>query len=86
MGTTPQELVVDWRLGRSTMLVAEVQDYRDVEVDLAKALHLRRVLGDVLLLRWGRLSGNTVRSHHELLFVREHGPSGTWSAEDARRN
>ena len=86
IGTTPQEIVVDWRLGRSTILLAQVQDYRDVEVDLSEDLRLRRVLGDVLLFRWGRLSGRTVRTRHEVLFVREHGAAGTWSAEDARRN
>ena len=86
VGTTPQEVVVDWRLRQSTVIVAQVQDYRDMELNLSEDLRMRQILADALFFRGGRLSGAAVRTRHEVLFVREHGSSGTWSAEDARRN
>ena len=86
VGATPDEIIVTWRPWAEIELVAHAQDYRPMRLDLSEDLSLWRLTKEVLTLRWGQVLGLRVRTEHELLFIREHGHSGTWSAEDARRN
>jgi hypothetical protein len=86
VGATPQEITVVWQPWSEIELVASAQGYRSLRIALEDDLSLWGLTKEFLLLRWGRALGLRVRSEHELLFIREHGASGTWSAEDARRN
>ena len=86
VGATPQEITVDWRVRESFVLTAHAQGYRPLSIDLVHDLSVGQIIRDALMLRWKMLRGHRTRMEHELLFIREHGAAGTWSAEDARRN
>ena len=86
IGATPHALTVKWKPSQELILRAEAQGYRPLKVNLQDDLSIRKWVEDVFRFRWRRLKGTTVRTEHELLFIREHGPSGTWSVEEARRN
>ncbi len=86
MGSTPQELELSWSPFRDLELTAHAQGYRPMSVELSDDVSLSLLFREVLTLRWKRLMGRAIRSEHELLFIREHGASGTWVPEDARRN
>ncbi len=86
VGATPQELTVTWVPFKDLNLTAQSQGYRPLTVPLHDDLTLARVVRELLSLRWGKVRGQEVRSQHELLFIREHEESGTWTVDDARRN
>ncbi len=62
----------------------EAQGYRTIEVPLHKDARTLRPLGDLLLLKWRKMLGLKARRVHTLVLVPEHGPSGTWTPDDAR--
>ena len=75
-------LTVTWK-PRQEMVLEQSARISSVEIDL-KMICPSSVGYDVfgsLPIEW-----QNSPHEHELLFIREHGPSGTWSAEEARRN
>jgi hypothetical protein len=86
MGSTPKEIEVVWSPLSELELTVQAQGYRPMNVDLSDDLSMGRIFAEILGLRWRRLTGRAVRTEHELIFIREHGSSGTWLPEDARRN
>ena len=86
VGATPQELEMVWVPLKDLTLTADARGYRSVTLSLEEDLSLGLVVRELVTLRWGRLLGKSVRSEHEVLFIREHGEAGSWTAEDARRN
>lgn len=86
IGATPHSMTVTWKPRQELVLRAEAQGYRTLSVDLQEDLSIPKLVGDLFRFQWRQLNGTNVRTEHELLFIREHGPSGTWSVDEARRN
>lgn len=86
LGPAPQELVVVWVPFRPHKLQVSAPGYRTATVNLYRDVGPIRLLGELLWPpRWGQLVAQRPRSVHEVVMVRRHGRSGTWTAEDAQR-
>lgn len=82
VGYTPLDLRVPWGPGTGDVVSASVPGHRPLQVSVRQQTRLLRVGWQAL---WHPLVALGVRPpRDELLFVLvpEHGPSGTWSAED----
>jgi hypothetical protein len=82
VAATPTEIVVHWAPWHPR-LRAEVRmlGYREMDVKLGRGF-VWDWIGDVVTLRFGRLSGKTTRSEIDLLLVPVHEGAGTWTSED----
>jgi hypothetical protein len=83
VGASPVELRVWWVPLGHLPVHAELQGYRDLDLDLQGDLGPVRILGEILTFRVPRLLGLKPRSSHQVVLVREHGPVGTWTPSDA---
>ena len=84
LGQAPIEITYFWFPFRKFPLKAELNGYRTVNFDASKTISSRIILGDILHLRIQRLLGLKPRNTHTILLIREHGPAGTWTPEDAQ--
>lgn len=84
VGVTPAEVKVTWVPFKKIPVTVHAPGRRRVELDLSKDLGLLRLGWQGLTLQTGKLSGKVPRTTHRALFVRHHGPVGTWAAEDVR--
>lgn len=79
--STPAETTLRWRLFGRQLVTATAPGYRPLTVDLRRSevrwLHYPRDT----VLRPNRLTG-APRGHVELILVPDHGPTGTWTADD----
>jgi len=84
VGTTPCEFTTLWVPLRRMNVQLRLPGQRTTTFHLNDDTGPFRLLGDVLRpWRWARLVGAQVRTRHEVVLVRRHGRSGTWSPEDA---
>lgn len=84
IGVTPAEVTVKWMPYKRIPVKIDVPGRRSIVIDLAKDLSLTSLAWQGLTLQTGKLSGTTPRSTHRALFVRHHGPIGTWTPEDVK--
>jgi len=85
VGTAPIELTTLWLPFRDMSVEVQLPGFRGTVVDLSRDIGPLRATGEFLSLRWGRLFGFRARTVHQIRMIPEHGPVGTWSAEEARR-
>jgi len=84
IGVTPTEVTVKWVPFKRIPVKIDIPGRRSVVIDLAKDLSLMSLTWQGLTLQTGKLAGTTPRSTHRALFVRHHGPIGTWTPEDVK--
>jgi hypothetical protein len=84
IGVTPAEVTVKWVPFKRIPVKIDIPGRRSVVIDLAKDLSLMSLTWQGLTLQTGKLAGTTPRSTHRALFVRHHGPTGTWTPEDVK--
>ena len=70
-------LTVTWKPRQERCCVEA--GYRTLSVD-CRDLSIPKLVGDLFRLQWRQLNGTNVRTEHELLFIRRHGPwaRGVW--------
>jgi hypothetical protein len=85
VGSAPVELTTLWLPFRDMSVEVKVEGYRSTTVDLSRDVGPLRAAMELLTLRWGRLFGLRARTVHQIMLIPEHGPVGTWTAEEARR-
>ena len=85
LGNTPMELTLWWHPGRKLPLELRLNGYRTLPVRLDRSISLRVVTTELLLFRYQQLLGKKTRATHRFQLMREHGPAGTWSPDDAKR-
>ena len=83
VGVTPMERTLVWnplRRFRAVTATVALDGYRSVPIDLSNRVTMRRIWRDI----FGRsLRRTEPRFTHTVRLVDEHGPSGTWTREDA---
>ena len=84
LGVTPAEITVKWLPYKRIPVKLDMPGRRSVVLDLSKDLSLMGLAWQSLTLQTGKLSGQKARSTHRALFVRHHGPIGTWTPEDVQ--
>jgi hypothetical protein len=82
VGATPAEVVV-WSVpfSRPTARLT-LPGYRPAQIALRKDRHPLRRAWEFLTFRYKRAFALVPNAHHEVLLVPQHGPAGTWGAED----
>lgn len=80
----PAEVVVRWTMLRPQHAELRLRGYREMDVKLTRRVFWRW-LGDVALLRTGRLSGKKVRNEVHVVLMPTHDEAGTWNADDVNR-
>ena len=84
VGVTPAEVKVTWVPFKKIPVSVQMPGRRRVDLDLSADLGLLRLGWQGLTLQTGKLSGKVPRTTHRALFVRHHGPMGTWTSEDVK--
>ena len=84
VGVTPADVTVKWVPFKPIPITLDAPGRRTMELDLAQDVGMWRFSWEVLTLQTGKLSGRVPRATHRALFIRHHGPMGTWSPEDVR--
>ena len=84
VGVTPTELKVTWVPFTDNTIQLRMPKRRVVTMDLHDDFGVGRLTWEILTFQYGKLLGKKPRIHHRAHFVRKHGPSGTWSPEEAR--
>ena len=85
IGNTPMTMTMWWFPGRKLPVELRLNGYRNLPVRLDRGISTQGVLVELLLFRYRTLLGREVRSTHRFQLIREHGPAGTWSPNDAKR-
>ena len=84
LGVTPLDDRMWWYPFRPMEARVVMPGYRTVRLDLSERVGPWVLAGDMVRpWRWGRLVGVQHRGRHEVVMIRNHGPSGTWTPEDA---
>lgn len=86
VGVTPMERTLVWnplRRLRAVTATVSLDGYRTVPIDLSHRVTARRIWRDLF---GRRLRRTEPRFTHTVRLVDEHGPSGTWTREDALRD
>lgn len=83
LGTAPVEIAFWWFPFRPFPIKAELKGYRTMEFEAGSSLSTRLIMRDIFHLRAKRLLGLETRNIHTIQLIREHGPAGTWTSEDA---
>ena len=84
LGVTPAEITVTWVPYKRIPVKLDMPGRRSVVLDLSKDLSLMGLAWQSVTLQTGKLTGQKARSTHRALFVRHHGPIGTWTPEDVQ--
>lgn len=84
IGVTPADVSVKWMPFVSIPITLDAPGRRTMVIDLADDMSVWRWTKEGLLFRYGKLSGRVPRETHKALFVRHHGPAGTWAPEDVK--
>jgi PEGA domain len=83
VGVTPMERTLVWnplRRLRDVTATVSLDGYRSVPIDLSNRVTMRRIWRDLI----GRkLRRTEPRFTHTVRLIDEHGPTGTWTREDA---
>ena len=84
VGVTPADVTVKWVPFKPIPITLDAPGRRTLQLDLAQDVGMWRFSWEVLTLQTGKLSGRVPRATHRALFIRHHGPMGTWAPEDVR--
>ncbi len=84
MGVTPKEVKVTWVPFKRIPVYIKAPGRRWLTVYVHKDVGIMRLFWQALTLQVGKLSGKKPRAYHRALFVRTHGPSGTWAPDEAK--
>ncbi len=84
LGVTPLDDRMWWYPFRPMEARVVMPGYRTVQLDLSEPVGPWVLAGDIVRpWRWGRLIGVQYRGRHEVVMIRIHGQSGTWTPEEA---
>ena len=83
LGAAPVEITFWWFPFRPFPITAELNGYRSMKFQAGDSLSTRLIMRDIFGLRIKRLLGVETRNIHTIQLIREHGPAGTWTPEDA---
>lgn len=84
IGPAPQQVRFLYLPGRPMRVRVEKRGYRPLVFEASETVRLRSFIGDFLTFRYRRMVGLTPRATVKVLLIREHGPAGTWTAEDVK--
>ncbi len=83
LGDTPVEITFWWFPFRPFPITAKLNGYRPMKFEAGNSLSSRLIMRDIFGLRIKRLLGIETRNIHTIQLIREHGPAGTWTPEEA---
>ena len=84
LGKTPMEYTFWWYPGRRIPITIQYFGYRTNVLNVHRSISPLIIADDIIHIRIMRLLGLKTRNVHSAVLVPEHGPSGTWTPEDAQ--
>ena len=86
IGTTPLETTLLWYPFHYTPIEVSLPNYRSIVIHPEQQVTVRKISRDLFFFRYKRWLGLEPRNTHTLYLIRDHGPAGTWSPDDAKKN
>ena len=86
IGTTPMETTLQWYPFKRMPLEVRLPNYRPVFLSADKQINARILTREIVTFRYKKLLGRTPRTTHHVHLIREHGPAGTWTPDDAKKS
>ena len=84
IGTTPLTTTFWWYPGRRIKLDVRYKTYRSVGIPIHSSINPAILTREFISFRWKTMLGLTTRAKYNVLLIKEHGPAGTWTPEDAK--
>lgn len=84
IGQTPMEYSFWWYPTRRIPLTVQYFGYRTSVLDVHRSISPLIIADDIIHFRLMRLIGLNTRNTHNAILIPEHGPSGTWTPDDAQ--
>ena len=84
VGVTPKEVTLKWAPFKRLPVHIKSPGRRWLTIYVHQDVGPLRLFWQALTLQIGKLTGKKPRAYHRALFVRQHGPSGTWVPEEAK--
>jgi hypothetical protein len=85
IGTTPLEKTIIWYPFLQIPMEIRLPNYRSVNFNAQDQLSVRKITLDIFTFRYKKWLGIEPRVVHNIYMIREHGPTGTWTPEDAKK-
>ena len=86
VGTTPLNITLWWMPFQKLPVNISLTNYRSLTFSAGEHLSLPAVTRELFAFRYKRLLGLTPRTTHQIQLIREHGPAGTWTPEEAQKS
>lgn len=84
IGVTPLTTTFWWYPGKTIRLNIQYKGYRTLSFPVHSSINSRIILRELVHLKWRQLTGFTPRGYYNILLIKDHGPAGTWTPEDAK--
>jgi len=85
LGATPLEHTFTWWPKKQLKVKAKLPNYLPMTIDVGNTMSLFQPVADILFFRQPRLWGYSIRSTHQYIMIRRHGPIGSWTPQEAQK-